>query len=174
MALSPAEKSRRWREREKQKRQDALKKGATPALATFRTPFYELFGGSGHDLDFELALALAGIPAPEFEDDSGPEVFALRDATVGVDDPFGGAKGALGRAEVMVGCLIDAAVSLAALVNEYKRTEIRTRIREIEESDLSDPQVRRAAFKEVTRLNKMLDQLSKQVRWTFPQWKEPG
>jgi hypothetical protein len=26
----------------------------------------------------------------------------------------------------------------------------------------------------VTRLNKMLDQLDKQVRWTFPQWKVTG
>jgi len=30
------------------------------------------------------------------------------------------------------------------------------------------------AIKEAVELNKMLDQLNKQVRWTFPQWKVTG
>ena len=87
---------------------------------------------------------------------------------------FDNAKGSLGVAELMVGCLIAAALDRARHVNDYKREEIKNRLAEIEASDLSDPDTKKAALREATRLNKMLDQLDKQVRWTFPQWKGTG
>ncbi|AWX93776.1 hypothetical protein DPM13_14035 [Paracoccus mutanolyticus] len=54
------------------------------------------------------------------------------------------------------------------------RRPIKQRLQEIEERDLSDPEAKRAAMQEATRLNKMLDQLDKQVRITLPQWKVTG
>ena len=78
------------------------------------------------------------------------------------------------KAEIMVGQLIDAAASLARIVNDYKRDEIDVRIAEIEQSDLSTPDAKKKAFADMARLKKMRDQLDKQVRWTFPQWKVTG
>ena len=73
-----------------------------------------------------------------------------------------------------VDALIAAAQDLAWQVADYKRSEIRTRLAEIEAQDLSDPSAKKAALKNAARLNKMLDQLDKQVRFTFPQWKVTG
>ena len=173
MANANAEAQRRWRQNQKEKTKGDLRKGRA-VKDVFRSPFHEFFEGEDHFSSFNLPLALAGIEAPEFEDDRGPEAFVLNDATAGVDDPFGGATGALGRAEVMVGCLIDAAVFLAQLTNTYKRQEIAARLAEVEASDLSEPAAKKAALQDAARLNKMLDQLDKQVRWTFPQWKVTG
>jgi hypothetical protein len=173
MTNANAEAQRRWRQRQKEKRKNNLKKVGLKT-EVFNSPFHEFFGDQGYDLDFELPLALAGIEPPRFEDDRGPEAFVLADETVGVEDPFSGATGSLGRAEIMVGCLIDSAMSLAKKVNEYKRKEINARLAEIEASDLSEPAAKKAALQDAARLHKMLDQLDKQVRWTFPQWKVMG
>jgi hypothetical protein len=175
MAMTPADKQRAYRERQKEMKKAELRKG-TPETEVFRAPFHEFFGGHGHDLDFDLALALAGIPAPTFDDDHGPEAFVLNDAIEGLDDPFNGATGASGRAEVMIGCLIDAAMSLAHLVNEYKVSEIKARMAEIEAymAENSGEMTPVQALYDHARLQKMLDQLEKQVRWTFPQWKVTG
>jgi len=166
MALNPAEKQRAYRERQKEKERQA----SLAVRDIYKRPFFEILE---HDSALlEQTLSIAGIEAPSFEDDSGPEGFVINNATAGADDIFlTNAKGSLGRAEVIIECLIDAAADLAYYVNRHKRSEIKERIAEIEASDLGEPEVKKAAFKEVTRLNKMLDQLSKQIRWTFPQWK---
>lgn len=170
MALSNAEKVRRYRERQKEK-----EKVASLTLDdVFRAPFYKFFQDSPNRSNVDLPLELVGINPPDFEDDRGPEAFAFKDATAGLDDPFDGAAGSKGRAEIMVGCLIDAAVELAEIINAYKRREIEARLAEIEASDLSEPGSKKAALQDAARLTKMLDQLDKQVRWTFPQWKVTG
>ena len=86
-------------------------------------------------------------------------------------DAFGDASGAIGRAKVTIGCLIDAAVTLAGIVNTHLKKEISDRLAELEDPRQAD---RATAMNEAVRLNKMLDQLDKQVRWTFPQWKVTG
>ncbi|KIN60650.1 hypothetical protein Z945_1626 [Sulfitobacter noctilucae] len=101
----------------------------------------------------------------------GPENFALEDVIAGVDDPFPGAKGAIGRAEIMIDCFIDAAMELANVVQNYKRQEIEARLAELENSEKAD---RATAMKEAVKLTKILDQLDKQVRRSFPQWKVTG
>lgn len=168
MALSPAEKQKRYRERKKEKEaQDSI-----GVEDTFKAPFYSFFSDEWFGSNFHLGLELAGIAPPAFDDDTGAAEHSLYDAPQGDADPiFYEARDSLGRAEFMIGCLADAAADLAQHVNEYKRSEIKQRLTEIEERDLSDPEVKKAALQEATRLNKMLDQLSKQVRITFPQWK---
>ncbi|QEU09560.1 hypothetical protein [Paracoccus yeei] len=173
MAKTPAESQREYRKRVKEQK---LKENLE-ATAIFQKPFFEYFEEQElWSSEFDFCLGNAGIQTPEFTDDRGPEHFMLdpeRDADGQPLNPFY-AERSIGRAEVIIGSLIDAAADLAHHVNDYKRTEITARLAEIEASDLSDPAKKKAALKEATRLNKMLDQLDKQVRRAFPQWKVTG
>ncbi|MCA1775600.1 MAG: hypothetical protein LC676_08330 [Loktanella sp.] len=60
---------------------------------------------------------------------------------------------------------------MAAALHCYKQEEIKARLTEVEASDAAD---KATALKEAVRLNKILDQLTKQVRTSFPQWKVTG
>ena len=175
MSNPNAEAQRRWRQRQKQKRHEGLKLSSpTQDTDLFRRPFYEAFGDSGNASNVEISLDLAGITPVEFLDDSGPRSSTgqiERGAAENGEEPYQGANNSLNRAEIMVGCLIDAAAELAGIINTYKKEEITQRIAEIESSDLADPVARKAALAQIVRLNKVMEQLDKQVRWTFKQWK---
>lgn len=177
MALSNAEKVRRYRERQKLKKQDDLKQ-PTPQGEVFKRPFFEFFPideqiGS----QYAQSLELAGVQPILFEDDSGPEASTLDNLQDGLEDngaanPFGISRGSsLGKAEVLIGCLLDAASDLASQVNDYKKTEIRNRIAELEKAELIDPEAKRKAFAKVAELTKILNDLEKTVRWPVPIWK---
>lgn len=171
MALTPAEKQRAYRERQKNKKQEEFKKGGDAAADLFRTPFSEWAqNGSYIDELFEYS-SLAGFELPSFDDERDPEEFVIDRECHGDGDLFGDAKGALGRAEATIGILQDVAWHLATAVNSYKREEIEARLSELESSTEAD---RATAMKEAVRLHKMLDQLNKQVRRAFPQWKVTG
>ena len=175
MASPNAEAQRRWRERQKQKRLEGLKL-SSPNQDTnlFRRPFFEAIDDSGNASNVDISLDLAGIAPVEFLDDSGPRSFTgqiEQGAVENGEEPYQGAKNSLTRAEIMVGCLIDAAAELAGIINSYKRKEITLRIAEIESSDLADLVERKAALAQIVRLNKVMEQLDRQVRWTFKQWK---
>lgn len=167
-----AEYQRRWRQRQKQKRKEEVSRADLVEASSFGTPFNEW--GAFESSDAEFCLALAGIQLPDIEDDSGPLDHVLNGAADGVEDPFPGATNSLGRAEVMLGCLISAAVEMASTINRYKASQITSRIEEIARLVLSDPSEQAAAEKEIVRLNKQLDQLKREIRWTFPQWKVSG
>ena len=171
MVLTPAEKQKAYRERLRKKEKGDLKKGGDDVAEVYQGLFSEWVVHDGNFSDYDMALALAGIDAPMFEDERGPERFVRNGATDGVEDPFGNAEGALGRAEVVIGCVIDAITTLAGVVNAYKKNEISQRLAELESSTEMD---RATAMKEAVRLNKILDQLNKQVRRDFPQWKVTG
>ena len=168
MAKSNAERLREFKARKKEQ-----EKVASLTLDdVFKRPFFETLPEDFHvSSDFEDPLAFAGIPVPEFKDDRGLEAFTHYGDTADFIAPN---RGSLGRAEVMITALVEAAVALAEEVNHYKRQEVNARLAEIEAADLSAPEVKKAALQEAARLNKMLDQLDKQVRWTFPQWKVTG
>ncbi|WP_131725727.1 hypothetical protein ACTTAL_13350 [Rhodobacter capsulatus] len=177
MALSNAEKVRRYRERQKAKKQEAMKT-PTQNADLFKTPFFEVFTlDDQYDSQYVNSLELAGVQPLYFTDDSGPEACTLDDLSdpleeSGFSNPFGASKGSsLGKAEVLIGCLLDAASDLAHRVREYKQSEIRARIAEIEQADLSDPETRRAAFATVAELNAMLAELDKEFRYPIPKWK---
>lgn len=175
MANPNAEAQRRWRERQKQKRLDTLKQpDARHDSSPFRKPFFEAFQDDGNATSVDIALDCAGIEPVLFEDDRGPKSSTGQIEQMAEErgeEAYLGADNSLGRAEVMVGCLIDAAAELASIINAYKRNEIRLRIAEIEQADLSDPVARKVALAQIVRLNKLMDQLDRQVRWTFKQWK---
>lgn len=172
MALSSAEKQRRYRERQKQKRVDALQKAATGVSSIARQSFAEWF--DVHDnSDFEIPLVTNGISAPTFDDDRGLEAYVDPALFRGIEtDIFDAAPNSLGRAELIVGGLISAAVELATMINAYKKEQIGLRLEDLKASDMNDPTTRDATLAEILRLTRTLDDLNKTVRWTFPQWKE--
>jgi hypothetical protein len=165
MALTPAEKQRRYRERkEKQARSRAH---LTDSF--LKTPFDEWVNEVWFS-DVMIDFDLLGIENPPYE-------FPAK----GDFDPFwkaeweeGPNRGAIGAAERMVGVLADAAMTLARNINKYKLEEISARMAEIEHSDLSDPKTKKQALAEIARLSKYRDELSKSVRWNFPQWEIKG
>ena len=176
MAMTNAEKVRAHRERKKAQQQVKAKQAERVSIFDQPgEPFFKWYNGGS---DFQMCLDIAGIDAPDIADDSNPKSatgeIELSFADNPEDSPYFNAKGSLARAEIMVGALISATVELADLINRYKRKEITDRIHEIETADLSDPDTRKQALADNLRLKKMLDQLDKQVRWTFPQWKVTG
>jgi hypothetical protein len=179
MAMTNAEKVRAYRERQKAaKKAELHQEDATGANKLMRTPFFEAYQRNGNAMNVELALDTAGIELPTFDDDSGPKSVSGEVEGMFESDPdqspYAKGGGSLARAEIMVGCLIDAASELAGIINTHKRDEIAARIAELEQSDLSDPVTKKKALTDMVRLRKILDQLNKQVRWTFPQWKAQG
>jgi hypothetical protein len=170
MALTPAETQKRYRERLKKKEKQAN----VATFKLFRSPFFEFFNKQSSS--FGECLAIAGVDEIFFEDDSGPRSFGKNGVFDLVEDELHleESVGSLGRAELVISALLDAAGELAAAVKEYKRTEIKARLAEIEALDLSDAHSKKAALHEAAKLHKMLDQLDKQVRWTIPQWKVTG
>lgn len=164
MAKSAAEYQRAYRERKAE--QAKLAGDPTDKIASRR--FHEYLPDDGNWQEVLTYLEWAGInpdAVPRFDTDDDPEHDPEND---------GPNRGSIGRAERMVGMLLDAATELAAIVNRYKRKEISDQIQEIETSDLSDPDARKQALADVVRLQKMLDQLEKRVRWSLPQWKVTG
>ncbi|ADE86075.1 hypothetical protein [Rhodobacter capsulatus] len=170
MAKSNAERLRAFKERKKEK-----EKVASLTLdGVFKTPFFETLPPD-YDTESQFAdsFEFIGLPTPVFNDDLGIEHHTLY-SDESAAELFELNRRSLGRAEMMITALNEAAENLAFYVNKYKRTEIKARLAEIEASDLSDPETKRAALKNAARLNKMLEQLDKQVRLTFPQWKVTG
>lgn len=168
MAKTPAEKQRTYRARQKEKKQqDVL---VAPELAgVFKTPFHE-FWSANSDLNmiFGYRLRVNGIKPPDF---NVGEVPSDEDDE---DDPYFGSEGSYRYAVEWFGHALSAMTVLAEGLNSYQTKEINARLAEIEASDLSAPEAKKAALQDAARLNKMLDQLDKQVRWTFPQWKVTG
>ncbi len=174
MPNANAEAQRRWRQRQKQKKKEGLLKAA-PKSDDFREPFFKFYDDHGELITLSIALNFVGYEIPEFVDDRGPEAYAIdyfpREGAGPDEDPFEGASNSLGRAELLVGGFLDATITLAGMVNNYKKKEIEARLAELAAAELDDPKARKAALKEAARLHKILDQLNKDVRWTFPQWK---
>ena len=171
MALTDAERKRRSRAKQKL---TVLTNDETPALAGItETPFFASPEMSANWSDIAAELDAIGMDTRGFYDDSGNRSYSGEEfqAEASIEQP---AQNSLGRAEVVVGGLISAAQQLALVINSYKRREIDARIAEVEQSDLSDPDAKKRAFADMARLKKMRDQLDKQVRWTFPQWKVMG
>lgn len=171
MAMTPAERKRQQREREKKEAELDRRSGGDAAAELFITPFSEWAERTDSLSDLIQYTALAGFELPMFDNEDDPESFVIDRELFGDEPLFENAKGALGRAEVTIGVLQDAALLLAEAVNRYKAEQIRARLSELEVSTEMD---RSAAMKEAVHLNKMLEQLDKQVRRNFPQWKIQG
>lgn len=175
MVLSPAEKQRHYRERQKAAKEAADRLAQEKIDTLFPATFHGFFNDHGDNTTFHMAFDAMGMDAPEFTDNADPKSLSgeIENIEYG-DNPYQGYTGSLGRAENMIEQLIDATVSLSGIVNDFKRDQITARLVEIEQADLADPAARKAAMGEVVRLNKLLERLSKPARWNFPQWKLKG
>jgi hypothetical protein len=158
MKKTSAQYQREYRQRLK----DRAKFATDPTDAITKRPFSE--GDPWEVLDWYLETAGIAIPDYAAAGDSDPEW----------KEEDGPNRGSIGRAERIVGLLLDAASALAGQINQYKTDEINARIAELEKADLSDPDVRKQALADIVTLTKIRDQLQKQVRWTLPQWKVRG
>ena len=76
-------------------------------------------------------------------------------------------RGSLGLAERMVGVWIESAQILAELINTFKLQEVDRAMKKLSGSDLSDPEVKEQAFKDIVQLNVIKARLQKQVRHAF-------
>ena len=165
MAKTAAEYQRAYRERKAKQ----AKLAGDPTDAIVSTKFHEFLAESDHwHSDVLYPLEWAGI-SPDafqaFDRDDDP------DHDPQTDGPY---RGSIGRAERMVGMFLDVASGLASTINDYKRREIDRAIANLEASDMTDPVGKKKALNEIVRLNKLRDQLDKQVRWTIPQWRLKG
>ncbi len=173
MALSAKERKQQQLKRE----QKQLRLLPDSSYEYLRVPFHVHLETDSNWSSVTLPLEMAGIEPPEFEDDRGPEAYAFEECFAtdeDRDEAFGGAAKSIGRAEVMIGLLMDAATELALIVNKYKRTELERRLKEIEAADLSDPEERKAALEQVVHIEKIKGALSKNVRRSLPQWEAKG
>ncbi|MGR9237936.1 hypothetical protein ACU8OH_03820 [Rhizobium leguminosarum] len=167
MALTSAEKVRQYRKRQKDKAEAAER---AEAPTTYLRPFSE-YRREADLPGFGSHFLMLGKEWWDFDTDDGIKPLSLD----GVDAAdIERAPNSLGKAELIIEVLLDVVSQLASDVRCYKQSELDTRITEIMSRDLSNPEENKAAFAEAKRLGKMRDQLDKQVRWTFPQWKATG
>lgn len=159
MAMTPLERKRKSLER----KAEAARKAGDPTDEITSRRFFEYIADvSGQWKSGVANLEIAGLTVPVFDDDSDDEW-----SSEIYDEPF---RGSIGRAERMVGLLIDAAVDFAATIKAYKREAIEAAIAQIEQADLAEHAEKKKALAEVVRLAKLRDQLERNVRWEIPQW----
>jgi hypothetical protein len=167
---TPAEYQRDYRER----------KAAAEKLAVDQTKPYQSksFGQFFQDRehDVQLALDLAGLPPLNFSDDTRGPASHSGEPEKGDEDGtlFAGYFGSIGRAELAVDSLLDAATALASIINQYKREAVEQALSALGDLTTTDPKVRRQEIQESIRLGKMLDRLEKSRRVTLPEYVVKG
>lgn len=166
MAMTPLERKQNQLKREEAERKK-LEDATYPYL---QTPFFEYLYDDANWSSVEMNFDLMGLPPPQFDDDSGPASHSDQ-----IDpESYRGYAGSIGRAEVMVDQLLDAAAELASIINKYKVEEIDARIAELERADLADQASRSAALADVVRLTRLRERLSKRTRRTLEEWSIKG
>ncbi|WP_159946342.1 hypothetical protein [Rhizobium sp. 18065] len=163
MTKTSTERMRELRARKKQ-----AKKAAENALAaaTYVKPLSDFFSETNRS-GFGDHFLMLGDNWWDFSND-GPLLPLADDALEEGQKRL--ASNSLGKAEMVIDLLGDVVSTLTQDLNDYKRAEIQSRIREIEESDLSEATARKSAVAQIIKLQKMLTELDTQVRWTFPKW----
>lgn len=150
MAISNAEKQKRYRERQKAK----VRANQTPASPAKITGFAEyIYSDQYREEAFETALDLLDLsrtrPVDEWikSDDAVSKIIEL------VGNGHGGA--------------IMAIATLAGLVSDYKVAQIDARIAEIEKSDLTSPALKEAADRYLEQLQEARKQFHRKNRYQF-------
>ncbi len=170
MTLSAKERKQRQLQREQQ----AANKIPDATYPYLDTPFFEHLEDAGNWSNVDLCFDLMGLDPPMFEDDRGPEDFASDECfstDAGRLEAFKSSANSIGRAEVVVDLLLDAASELSDIINKFKSAELQKRRQELEQSDLSDPDKRSKALETSAHLAKLQEELKKNVRRTFPTWR---
>lgn len=170
MALSAKERKQKQLERD---RQDLARK-PDATYPFLNTPFFKRLEHDGNWSSVELCFDLIGIDPPVFEDDRGPADFAAEECFSTDEDrveAFQCSEKSIGRAEVMVDVMLDAATELSSIINRFKQDELQKRRDELEKSDLSEPNRRSEALEAAAEIARLQEALRKNVRRTFPAWR---
>lgn len=170
MAMSAKERKQMQIERERQE----LARKIDATYPYLKTPFFEHLEQNDNWSSVELCLELLGIDPPMFEDDRGPEDFAADECFSTAEDrieAFKCSENSIGRAEVMVDMMLDAAVELSNIINRFKQGELQKRREEFEQSDLSEPNRRVEALEAAAEIARLKEELQKKVRRTLPVWR---
>jgi len=169
MALSAAERKRQQVERERAR-------AKSKEDLTYSVPRVALGAWlDEHDpepglVHFDMCYNGMNREPPSFKDDSDPVSRTHDFVFPSTEDGEPSYRGALGRAELEVDLLIEAAKTLATMINAYKRDVVSNRVRQIEDSELDDRDNRASKLKEIMELNKALERLDKSIRVELPQW----
>lgn len=166
MAMTALERKQKQLEREAAERR-RMEDASYPFL---RTPFFQHLENDANWSGVEMNFDIMGLPAPEYADDRGPTSHSDQIEA----DTYTGFAGSIGRAEIMVEQLLDAASELASIINRYKLSEIQDRLTELEQEDSSDPVRRKAIMDTAVRLNKLREHLEKSVRRSLKEWSLKG
>ena len=169
MAMTANERKRAQLERDR----EALRRAPDSIYPYLKQPFFQYFNDN-YDLEsIDQTFQLMGMEMPDFDDDLGPAAHVSKNYMAEQEDIemlFTGSEGSIGRAEVMVGFLLDAASQLARLINTFKQAELKAAQAALELQDLSDAAAKRAAIAEAVHIAKLQEELKKSVRWSLPQW----
>lgn len=167
MALTPTEKQRRYREALKKKQEAAPDQSSGYLRRTF-SDFLAREDETDQQVYSSIIAAdfdAIGMQLPSLSEETDPEFERIYGEE---------ARGAIGKAEVMVSVFRGAARMLAELVNRYKLEEIDARLAEIEGADLSDPATKKQAFADIVRLTEIRKRLDKEVRHSFREIRVKG
>lgn len=159
MALSPAEKQKRYRERLREELKTAP--DATPAAGpTFAAWIAQADGEMAQQLSFiDEALDAVGFAFPDLSQDVDPQ---WRDEW-GVEN-----RGALGKAERMVDAFIDSAKALSEVLNAYKLEQVKAAQSRLSQSKPKSPEAMAWVVQRAIALSKIESRLRKEVRHSFP------
>jgi hypothetical protein len=163
MGLSPAEKQRAYRERQKERTREAAKTGDDKLSTVVTSSFSPHWSGVAERQEVAFlneSLASIGLSL-DFSEDEDPEC----------DDGLAGTaanRGSLGRAERAVGALLDSATALAGIINRFKLAEIERALAQIAQADHQDAEAKAKALKEAVALAEMKKLLRKEVRRSLP------
>ena len=165
MALTPAEKQKRYRQRQRQAEEaapDLSRDFVTAPLSDFKGEF---------DYEFEQNFTHIGLDFPDgFFDER-----AIYDVEYAVGDATLSGQPLLTRMEALAGSFLDGAIELYATINEFKLKEIDARIAEIEAADLSDPAAKAKALEDIVTLKTIKARLDgKTFRRSFAEIRVTG
>lgn len=168
MALTPAERTRAFRERQRAQERAALQ--TPPKSASYlKTPFSEFIGDRTLEFDENLdslGIRIMGNFLSE-EIQRFPSEFER-------EEPLN----ALERAVGLVGVFLDAAKELAELIHLYKLEEVENAINEAIEYSANLPRgdvdALKASFAEIDRLKAIRSELRKPTRHTVLGYKASG
>lgn len=170
MAMSAKE--RKQKQLENERRELARQMDATyPYL---KVPFFKYLPDDDNWTSVEICFDIMGFEPPSFDDDRGPADVAGEDCFASEEErlnAFKSSENSIGRAEVMMDMLLDAAMELSGIINRYKLRELQIRREELEQSNWSDPKQRSKALADAAEISRLQDELKKNVRRTFQNWR---
>lgn len=170
MAMTNAERQRRYREN-KQAKQRKQQDSADRYLKRSFTAFFvvDIEDDAGEWTGVQQSFDIAGVTLPEFAADEWPEYDEFELQGSGVENRL-----SLGKAEMLAGAMQDGLLVLAEKISRFKREEVEARIAELEAAEPSDAAARKQALDDIVELNRIKARLAKKARLTFPEYEIKG